>query len=364
MYQFCKQRNLREVWGYMWANWYSPKRWVLWARSADPDRLSRLRTSMTVENLWKRIKHIDLHNITHPRLDQLVYILIYQVTPAIDARLERLDSLYQPGRARAPTTLQAAFKKSWSTLANRPIRKTDYIVDVKRWTCSCGYQKYNPHHLCKHLVQAVPPPSVNFWVEINRRRTMPLYQHPELHSADQPRGEFGDLDDGCITDGDDQDWTGDKSKLSGGRWHELTDGDGRRTLGKRARQDIDPGPEISQVPRVELNSDAPSTRRAALCNPEEGLEEQELDDTREYMRERAQMFREAAEIWEEQAESGTSIWVNSMRRGDIGRDVADVVMDIRRDRGAHRPRESTWARAGDAVAARRQANTMAYVDRG
>ncbi|KAJ7217809.1 hypothetical protein GGX14DRAFT_343017, partial [Mycena pura] len=58
MYQYCKARNLREMWGYMWANWYSPWRWVLWVWSADPNRLSWLRTTMTVENHWKHIKHI------------------------------------------------------------------------------------------------------------------------------------------------------------------------------------------------------------------------------------------------------------------------------------------------------------------
>ncbi|KAJ7272750.1 hypothetical protein B0H12DRAFT_975909, partial [Mycena haematopus] len=82
MYRFCKERHLREVWGYMWNSWYSPKVWPLWARSGCPDRLSRLRTTMTAENAWKRIKHTHLHNLVHPRLDQLVYILIYEVTPA------------------------------------------------------------------------------------------------------------------------------------------------------------------------------------------------------------------------------------------------------------------------------------------
>ncbi|KAJ7217810.1 hypothetical protein GGX14DRAFT_336148, partial [Mycena pura] len=76
-----------------------------------------------------------------------------------------------------------------------------------------GHQKYNPHHLCKHLVQAVPHLTVDFWVEVNRRRTMPLYRHPELHAEDEPLREYDDFDVGCITDGDDQVWTGDKSML-------------------------------------------------------------------------------------------------------------------------------------------------------
>ncbi|KAL1741819.1 hypothetical protein HDZ31DRAFT_17709, partial [Schizophyllum fasciatum] len=85
IYHFCSARGLREVWGYLWANWYSPRRWVLWARSADP-RLTRLRTTMTVENFWKQLKHGHLHHLIHPRLDQLVYILVHRVTPAYYAR--------------------------------------------------------------------------------------------------------------------------------------------------------------------------------------------------------------------------------------------------------------------------------------
>ena len=65
MYQFCLQRGLREVWGYMWANWYSPKKWHLWARSTS-DHLSRLRTTMSVENFWKQLKHDHLHYHVHP----------------------------------------------------------------------------------------------------------------------------------------------------------------------------------------------------------------------------------------------------------------------------------------------------------
>ncbi|KAJ7193522.1 hypothetical protein GGX14DRAFT_449176 [Mycena pura] len=358
MYQYCHLRNLREVWGYMWANWYCTKKWALWARSSDPERLSRLRTTMTVENHWKRIKHVHLHNLTHPRLDQLVYILIYRVTPAINARLENLDSLHHLGRARAPTTLQVAFKKSWTGLAKRGIRRTDYEIDIEQWTCSCGHQKYNPHHLCKHLVQAVPPPSADFWVEVIRRRTKPLYRHPELRPINQPRGSFDDYDDGSITDGDDQVWTGSKSMLSAGRWRELTND---TVLGKRTRQDSNIGPEVSQVPRTHVDVDAPSTQRAALRDAEEGLEEQEEDARREQLRELARKLRMGADMIEEQVEYGTPIWTASILRRSIGHDVVDMVDDILRERGSHRRRETTWAHPGDQVEARRRANTMGYV---
>ena len=45
MYEFCEKRGLREVWGYMWACWHSPKMWNLWERSRST-YLSQLRTTM------------------------------------------------------------------------------------------------------------------------------------------------------------------------------------------------------------------------------------------------------------------------------------------------------------------------------
>jgi hypothetical protein len=68
---------------------------------------------------------------------------------------------------------------------------------------------------------------------------MPIYRHPELHGKDEPRGEYDE--DGCITDGDDDIWSGDKSLLCNGEWRQLVNGPNL----KRARAlDVN----ISQVP--------------------------------------------------------------------------------------------------------------------
>ena len=55
MYQFCYQRGLSEVWGYMWTSWYQPKVWKIWAHSSS--YLSRLWTTMMVKNFWCQLKH-------------------------------------------------------------------------------------------------------------------------------------------------------------------------------------------------------------------------------------------------------------------------------------------------------------------
>ncbi|KAL0564047.1 hypothetical protein V5O48_018010 [Marasmius crinis-equi] len=81
MYTYCKTRGLREVWAYMYNCWYCPVMWKLWARSSKESYLPRLRTTMNVENFWKQLKHEQLHHLLHPRLDQLVFILINKVSP-------------------------------------------------------------------------------------------------------------------------------------------------------------------------------------------------------------------------------------------------------------------------------------------
>lgn len=93
MYSFCVKRGLREVWGYFWTSWYAPQRWKLWARSTSPF-VSRLRTTMNVENFWRQLKHGFLHNHVRPRLDLLVWILVTKVTPAYLARAHILDDGY------------------------------------------------------------------------------------------------------------------------------------------------------------------------------------------------------------------------------------------------------------------------------
>jgi hypothetical protein len=166
MYNFCYTRGLQEVWGYMWACWYAPKMWCLWARSTSP-YISRLRTTMNVENFWQQLKHDYLHHVARPRLDHLVWVLIYKVTPAYFARAEILNDSHRLGRPKQLTTYQKYFKSSWKKLLTRKISDKDYDTCIKDWTCKCS--RHDRHHLCKHLVHAVGLPPLRFWREVIRR---------------------------------------------------------------------------------------------------------------------------------------------------------------------------------------------------
>jgi hypothetical protein len=49
MYEFCVTHDLREVWAYLWENWYRQGRWELWAR-AECKEIPILKTTMIMES--------------------------------------------------------------------------------------------------------------------------------------------------------------------------------------------------------------------------------------------------------------------------------------------------------------------------
>ncbi|KAJ7672381.1 hypothetical protein DFH06DRAFT_1363177 [Mycena polygramma] len=239
MYMFCHQRGLREVWGYFWTSWYAPKVWKLWARSTSP-LLSRLRTTMNVENFWKQLKHSFLHNLLRPRLDQLVWILVTKVTPAYLARANILSDGHRLDRSKPLTHFQKQFKTVWQKLEKSTLSvdaDKKYITRVDKWTCTCKAQPLNSCHLCKHLVDAVGPLPARFWTHVVRRRTLPLYRHPCLVPRGEANTDYIEPTDGSISDGDDHAWSADPMILEGGGgWRDL-DFSTSSLLGKRARAD-------------------------------------------------------------------------------------------------------------------------------
>ncbi|KAF8142567.1 hypothetical protein K438DRAFT_2113278, partial [Mycena galopus ATCC 62051] len=124
--------------------------------------------AFNIENFWKQLKHGFLHNHLPPRLDQLVWILVTQVTPAYLAHAQILNDGHCLGRSKAPTQFQKQFKSMWVkleklTLSADADRK--YITCVEQWTCTCKSQPFNNCHLCKHLVDAVGHPPPEFWTQ-------------------------------------------------------------------------------------------------------------------------------------------------------------------------------------------------------
>ncbi|KAJ7760171.1 hypothetical protein B0H14DRAFT_2476181, partial [Mycena olivaceomarginata] len=158
------------------------------------------------------------------------------------------------GRSKAPTAFQKQFKSAWQKLANLTLSvdaDKKYITRVDTWTCTCRSQKFHSCHLCKHLVDAVGTPPANFWTQVVRRRTLPLYRHPILVPRDQDQSAYIEPTDGSITDGDDHAWSYDPKVLTGGGgWREL-DFSTTSLLGKRAREDSDSGSSAEDVEEIQ-----------------------------------------------------------------------------------------------------------------
>ncbi|KAJ7474160.1 hypothetical protein FB451DRAFT_1035044 [Mycena latifolia] len=356
MYMFCFQRGLREVWGYFWTTWYAPKRWKLWARSTSP-YVSRLRTTMNVENFWKQLKHGFLHNHVRPHLDLLVWILVTKVTPAYLARAHVLEDGYRIGRSKPLTPFQKQFKAAWLALLKLPI-STDadqkYITCVAQWTCTCKAYKFHCCHLCKHLVQAVGLPPMKFWGQVVRRRTVPLYRHPALVSIDEAAVQYTEPTDGSITDGDDHAWSGDHALLEGGGGWRDFDFSTSSLLGKRGRSsldDSDDAQEESEVRRLFFPS----------VDSHDSDDEEEVSNLFQLiLLKRAEEFEKAAEIFRVQAAAKNPIWMSSVIRRKVGEDVSLMVGDIQRYESTGRMRDNTWGKKGDKEANRRVSNTMGY----
>jgi hypothetical protein len=127
-----------------------------------------------------------------------------------------MNDNYHLGQPKQLTTYQKYFKSSWKQLSERTLSGKEYHTNVEEWTCTCGQQKYNCHHLCKHLVQAVNPPEKCFWREVVLRRVLPIYWHPALVVNGSTEETTYIEPDGSISDGDDHVWSGDSNILKGG----------------------------------------------------------------------------------------------------------------------------------------------------
>ena len=179
MYLYCKNNHLREVWGYLWTNWYTPAKWKLWARSAHPHAIPRKRTTMVVEAMWRNFKRLVLYLYNRPRVDFATFALVTQALPGYRHKLLRILNDPREGRATSLHGEQIPIKKAWLLLRDRKI-KGEYDTKVEEWTCSCGLQKFHSYLLCKHLVQKVPRPPALWWTTLVQRHTPPFYDIREL----------------------------------------------------------------------------------------------------------------------------------------------------------------------------------------
>jgi hypothetical protein len=208
-------------------------------------------------------------------------------------------------------------------------------------------------------------------MEVVRRRTLPLYRHPALVI---PGSQWIEPADGLITDGDDHVFRTRTDVLAGGGgWREL-DFSTLSLLGKRARPVI---PEVDGS----SSDDAAEVQRMFFpsFNGEHSDNEEEvsrifpamscidfnfsfqIDGYSAHLLKQAEEFERAAAIFRAQVPHQNRIWMSSMIKQDVGRDVGNLVKDIHRYETSSRVRDTTWARKkGDKEEQRRIKNTMGY----
>jgi len=119
-----------------------------------------------------------------PCVDLATYALVTQGLAPYRLRFNQMVKNPRDGRAKSLRGEQIPIKRAWLALRERPI-KGSYAPNVKRWLCPCGAQKFHSYLLCKHLVQALPVPSPNWWTTIIQQHEPPFYDIRDLLPEDE-----------------------------------------------------------------------------------------------------------------------------------------------------------------------------------
>jgi len=181
MYGFCVTNDLKNVWAYMWMNWYEKRHWMLWARAANPDRIGLFKTTMLIEAHWKVIKRDFLPKFFRPRLDLVVYVITTRLLPHHQRRYYQLTS------RRETVAWRKDFKKEWKNLSNRDSTIANpHVTDVTNWVCSCRAFLLSRWPMCYHLVLRAPNlrSNTSFFTSVIRQEVYPFLRHPILQAED------------------------------------------------------------------------------------------------------------------------------------------------------------------------------------
>jgi hypothetical protein len=146
MYDFCFTNNLKNVWAYLWTNWYEKNMWVLWAHSAVATEICIFRTTMLMESHWKVVKRDYLPKFFRPCLDLVIYIIVSRLIPHHQQQFNKYK------RGREIVSWRKEFKSEWITLSKKEV-KGNYITNINTWTCNCLSFLLSRFFICKHLIQ-------------------------------------------------------------------------------------------------------------------------------------------------------------------------------------------------------------------
>jgi len=169
MYDFCYQNFLPWLWVYLWNEWYSQKRWILWFRAGCNDKISILKTNMFVEAHWKVLKRDFLYKFFRPRMDLVVFIIMEQV---ISHQQRRFEQIFCVGREKAEW--RKAFKREWKKLSKRTLNHDTYSTNINNWICGCPAFLTSRFLICKHLIQQKGVVDIQFFNQVHRHHKYPF----------------------------------------------------------------------------------------------------------------------------------------------------------------------------------------------
>lgn len=188
MYQWCRARGFFRLWAYLFVNWYKTSQWLLWARSAHPQSIPVLKTTMIVESHWRRIKHDFLHRFNRPRVDLVTWVLISKVLPTA---LLRVNAILNADFRLGKCSWRKEFGKVWKKLFMSevtPQSLISYHTNPMTWTCGCEAFLLSRFLICKHIVYCYEPieDPAEFFHTVKRWRESPFWRDKQLN----PKSEF------------------------------------------------------------------------------------------------------------------------------------------------------------------------------
>lgn len=182
MYTWCHAQNYFRLWAYLFTYWYAPEPWKLWARSANPDRIPVLKTTMIIESHWRVVKHDFLHRFNRPRIDLVCWILVSRLVPRA---LDRMTALLKKNHRKAKASWRKDFKQQWRRMRSSRVETQSllkYHTDPVKWTCACNSFLLSRFLLCKHILfcfEDLPDPA-RFFLEVRRQRRYPFWVGSQL----------------------------------------------------------------------------------------------------------------------------------------------------------------------------------------
>ncbi|KAF8148319.1 hypothetical protein K438DRAFT_1989233 [Mycena galopus ATCC 62051] len=194
--------------------------------------ISLLKKTMTCKSLWKHIKHRNLAQFNHPRLNLVTHLILTALLPRMRPTLDYVHGVHRIGRPLALASWQEDakadwVKKSWSDehrlvsklkllksasitkgraerlewlAAEHEGERGTYTTDISNWVCPCESFFKGRFLMCKHLIREAntrlknkPLTDLAFFLNLRQNHFPPYYTIPGIHTTSDD-SDSGDVE--------------------------------------------------------------------------------------------------------------------------------------------------------------------------